>query len=725
MKKNLNHKRPFYPKKDINSNYLSEENSLKYPLLANLFSIEQLEKHGEALARVHELDLRPGKDKLLVRLTENENILTETYELLSQGEEAKLSLTPAGVWFLDNFYLIKEQIQIARKHLPKKYSQELPRLRSGPLAGLPRVYDIVNELIAHVDGRVDEGNLSSIVASYQEVNPLKLGELWAVPIMLRLAMIDNLRHIAIRINAGRRDRSLADYWADRMLESAKNNPKNIIIDMADMSRSNLSMTSAFVAELVRRLQLQNPALALPMTWIEQRLAEQSQTIELQVQTDSQHQSTNQISTSNSITSLRLLTSINWKNFVENMSRVEHILRKDPAGVYQKMNFETRDRYRHVIEKIARLSHRSEESIADQAVKLAEENTGNKNRLSHVGCYLIDRESSLLEKSVRMKSPLRDILNKIGSKIALILYLGSISILTSAFTFFVLFFVHSMSIKHLIPLAILFFLGFTQMAITLVNWLSTILVHPQILPRMDFSKGIPQESSTLITVPAMLSNEHIIEELINKMEVFFLSNKSRNLYFSLLTDFEDSQNEFTGEDDRLLSFAVEGIKNLNQKYGNSGYHPFLFFHRPRQWNPEEKLWMGYERKRGKLEALNDALRSGDKSNLLIAGDSLILPQIKYVITLDADTLLPNGAARELIETMSHPLNAPFYDKVKQRVTSGFAILQPRVVSNVLAAGDDMVFKNFRRGYGYRPVYKGSIGCIPGFIRGRLVHRQGHI
>lgn len=664
--------------------FYSGQNVPEYPLLTNLFSIEQLENYGKALACMVKLDLQPGKDKLLARLADNEKVLTETYDLLTAGEEAKLSLTPAGVWFLDNFYLIKEQIQIARKHLPKSYSQELPRIHSGPFAGLPRVYHIVKELISHVDGLVDEGNLSSIVRSYQTVAPLKLGELWAIPIMLRLAMIDNIRHIALRINASRRDRNLANFWADRMLETAQKDPKNIILDMADMSRSKLSMTSSFVAEIVRRLQHQNPALILPLTWIEQRLTEQGQTIEHQVQLDNQHQAVNQVSISNSITSLRFLTMVNWKNFVENMSLVEQVLRKDPAGIYHKMNFTTRDNYRHVIEKLARQSRVSEENVALQAIKLAVETATRVNKTVHVGSYLIGKDCVLLERAVRMRLKLKDRINRIGKKAPLFFYLGSIFSITAGLSALVLFVIQPAGDLNRLLLGFLLLLSFSQLSIALVNWASTILVPPKLLPRMDFSGGVPREYCTLITVPTMLSSLHSIGDLLNKMEVCYLSNKADNVYFSLLTDFKDSVHENMPEDEELLETARKGIQELNGKYSHHGFQPFLFFHRPRQWNPEEKLWMGYERKRGKLDALNKALRTGTVPELLVEGDPLVLPQIKYVLTLDTDTQLPHDAARQLIETMAHPLNIPVYDVKKQRVVAGYTILQPRVVSSLSTA-----------------------------------------
>ncbi len=627
------------------------------------------------------MDHRTGRDKLLARLTENEKILTETYELLNTGEQAKESMSPAEIWLLDNFYLIEEQVLITRNHLPKSYSRELPRLRSGPSAGLPRVYDIVRELISHVEGRVDEGNLSSIVASYQKVISLKLGELWAIPIMLRLALIENLRRVATRITASRRDSNLAGFWADRMLETAYKDPKNIILDMADMVRAKLPMSSTFVAELVRKLQSKNPAMILPLTWIEQRLSEQGQTIERQVHLENRHQAINQISISNSIGSLRLLTAINWKNFVEAMSRVEHILGSDPAGVYNKMDFTTRDNYRHIIEKIARKSRLSEEEAAARAIDLAVQSMEKQDKTAHVGFYLAGNKRSLLEKSVKMRRTVRDILTKIFKKTPLLYYLGSIFIITCSLTYTILWMIHPAGTGNLILTALLLLLVISQMVIALVNWASTLFTQPSLLPRMDFSSGIPKEFCTLITVPAMLSNEHEINDLINKMEVCFLSNRADNLYLSLLTDFKDASASFMPEDKHLLEIVKTGIKNLNDKYGHNSNKPFLLFHRNRQWNPEEKVWMGYERKRGKLEALNKVLRSHERPELLVEGDPSMLAKVKYVITLDADTELPRDSARHLIETMAHPLNAPIYDPVKQRVTAGYTILQPRVVSSL--------------------------------------------
>ena len=336
-----------------------------------------MKQHGKRLAASHAVARGHVPDQLLARLADNERILKETCDLLTTATQANRRTAPAGEWLLDNFYLIEQQIRTARRHLPRGYSRTLPRLRGGPSAGLPRVYDLALETIAHGDARVDPESLSGFVAAYQTITHLNLGELWAIPIMLRLALIENLRRVAAVIAADRLDRNLADKWADEMTEVAEKDPKNLILVIADMARSNPPMVSSFIAELVRRLQGQGPALALPLTWIEQRLAESGSTIEQLVQSESQRQATDQVSISNSIASLRFLDATDWREFVEAMSVVEHTLREDPQDVYGKMSFATRDSYRHVIEKIARNSSSSEGEVAGKALQLAHESWQKK------------------------------------------------------------------------------------------------------------------------------------------------------------------------------------------------------------------------------------------------------------------------------------------------------------------------------------------------------------
>src|SRR6478672_7797034 len=298
------------------------------PLRAPLLTAEQMERQGRVLARAHVVSMEPAPDRLLERLVDNQRVLDRACSLLEDAVQAQRHLTPAGEWLLDNVYLIEEQIHLARRHFPKGYSRELPRLTSGPSAGFPRVYDIALSAISHGDGRVDADSLRRFVTAYQSITTLKLGELWAIPIMLRLALIENLRRVAVRISAGIAERDLANTWADRMMETAERDPKSLILVIADMARSSPPMVSAFVAELARRLQGQSAALALALTWIEQRLGETHLTIEQLVQTANQQQASDQVSISNSISSLRFLSAIDWRDFVEAISVAEGILRRD-------------------------------------------------------------------------------------------------------------------------------------------------------------------------------------------------------------------------------------------------------------------------------------------------------------------------------------------------------------------------------------------------------------
>ncbi|MCE5265265.1 MAG: cyclic beta 1-2 glucan synthetase [Deltaproteobacteria bacterium] len=657
------------------------------PLRAELFSADQMEQHGKNLAVSHQLSPGRAPDLLLARLAENEELLLGVRSLLTEATQANRRITPAGEWLLDNFYLIEEQIRTARRHLPKGYSRELPRLQNGPSAGLPRVYDIALETISHGDGRADPESLSRFVAAYQTVIALKLGELWAIPIMLRLALIENLRRIAARIATDRIDRNLADHWADRMTESAAKDPKNLILVIADMARSNPPLVSAFVAELTRRLQGQGPALALPLTWIEQRLSEYNQTIKQLVDSENQQQAADQVSMSNSIGSLRFLGAMDWREFVETMSAVEKILLEDPADVYGRMDFSTRDRYRHVVEKIAKFSPLSEGEVARLAIGLALKGAAEKDgadRTAHVGFYLIDRGSSELNRLAQVRWPPSEAIRKWGRRFPLPLYGGSICLLTLFLTGILTVKAHAGGLRDgtLALIALLLLLGTSQLAIALVNWLSTLLVMPHPLPRLDFSQGIPTRFRTLVVVPTMLTGAGNIAALIEALEVRFLANRDDQLHFALLTDFRDAPAESMPEDEALLRLAQRGIEGLNAKYDSPKGDRFFLFHRPRRWNPRDRIWMGYERKRGKLADLNALLRGepeGDSGARFtrVAGDTAVLSNVKYVITLDTDTQLPRDAASEFVGTMAHPLNRARYDRDRGRVCEGYGILQPRV------------------------------------------------
>ena len=644
------------------------------PLRSELFSLDLLERHAKTLAGWHEIDARPGRDLLLPRLSENEEVLLKVYHLVTEASEKNLRTAPAAAWLLDNFYRIEEQVRISRKHLPKSYSRELPHLVRGPLAGFPRVYDITRELIIHSDGRVDAENLNRFVAAYQQVKTLKLGELWAIPIMLRLGLIENIRRISMGIAISRIDREMADYWADRLIETAESDPRSMIMVLARLAESDPPISSAFVSELARRLQGQSPALALPIQWIEQRLSEKGLTMDQTVQSEIQKEAEDRVSIGNCMESFRFLEAMDWRRFVETMSAVEKVLSSDPASIYTRMDFSTRDRYRHVVEKTARRSQLSEEEVAAVAVRLADQ-ASEGERFRHVGYYLVDKGQSAFESQAGME-PTPAMRLGLRQSDLLIYYLGSIALITVLVSGALLAAAYSLGLQGWIalPAGLLLVVCVSCLAIALVNCLATLVIKPQSLPRMDLSEGIPDDLATLVAIPTLLRSTESVEGLINDIEVQYLANQSENLYFCLLTDLPDGPQEAMPGDERMVLLAQEGISALNKKYQGK----FFLFHRSRSWNPQDLVWMGYERKRGILEDLNYALKVGPEERFsLIVGDRSILPGIKYVITLDADTRMPRGSARLLIGTMSHLLNHPVYYDKRQCVIDGYSILHPRL------------------------------------------------
>ncbi|HTB05366.1 MAG TPA: glucoamylase family protein, partial [Bacteroidia bacterium] len=690
--------RSFFQPTTHTRGYMNEE-----PLRAELFSYEQMGRFGKTLAETHKLSTKSRKDHLLKRLADNEIILHEVRKLLTDTIKRKYQITPAGEWLIDNFYLVEEHIRNAKVHFPKKYSEDLPQILNSTSTGLTRIYDIGLQIISHSDGRIDIETLSSFVKAYQSVETLKLGELWAIPIMLRLGLIENLRRVSSRIAIDRIDSNLADYWAKQMIETVERDPKSLVLVIADMARSNPPMVSAFVSELTRQLRGKGPDLALALNWIEQQLSESGTTSAELVNLEIQKQAADQVSMSNSIGSLRLLGSTDWRNFVEDHSLVEQILRKDYKGIYGLMDFSTRDRYRHVVEGIAKKSKLEEYEVASIALELAQENKQaefNDERTQHVGYYLIDKGVMDTRRRGNLKEPGSLKMRKAIKKNAFLLYFLSIAFITVAVSGFLLYHVSNHTDRQwiLISIGILLVLCASQLAISVVNFFSTLIVKPDLLPRMDFSKNISDEYKTLVVVPVMLNNPEGIEKLVESIEVHYLANRKANLYFGLLTDFVDAIQEEMPEDKSLVDLAQLRIEELNRKYNRNENDLFYLFHRPRHWNPREKVWMGYERKRGKLSELNSLLRGDAKDRFsLIIGDQSVFPGIKYVITLDADTLLPLGSAWKLIGTMAHPLNHAWYNEKKKRVTKGYGILQPRVTVSL----PDIQSTTYARMHGNEP------------------------
>jgi len=690
------------------------------PLRAELLSADQMEQHGRSLAAAHLWELTSAPDRLLPRLADNRRTLAAVCNLLCEEQAPRRRSTPAGEWLVDNQYLLQEETRSAARLLPTGYSRELPRLRSGPGAGLPRVYDLAVQSVSHGDGRLELASLTGFVAAYQSVQPLLLGELWAFPIMLRLALIENLRRVAVQVAASRSDRNLAAQWSDRMFEVAEREPKGLILVVADMARSEPPMTAPFVAELVRRLHGHTAALALPLSWLEQRLAEDQQGAEQLVQREAQHQAAEQVSVSNSIGSLRLLAATDWREFVETLSTVERTLRGDPAGVYARMDFATRDAYRHAVERIARHSATSEDGVAEAALALAVEaarDGGRDERQTHVGTYLIGRGRALVESRVRMRLDATTRLRRGFARHPVAWYAGSIVIATGLLAMLPLWwgaphgFLSWSAARGsgwmLLVLALALVIAASQLAVGLVNWLATLLVQPRVLPRMDFSTGIPPSSRTLVVVPTLLASAEGIAALVEALEVRFLGNRDPQLRFALLTDFQDACSEHVEGDEGLLRAAREGIEALNARYldpeGPASGSRFFLLHRDASGirarapgsatSASAASWRTSTRC---CATVTRPLRRGGRRPVAAVGRALRHhPGHRHPV-----------AARRRLETassMAHPLNRPRFGgpAAAPRVVEGYGILQPRVGVSLVAAN--------RSWYGR--LYGGDAGVDP--------------
>lgn len=675
------------------------------PLRSELLSIEQLKRHAAALAAKQRVDPRPGPDLLLARLAENAQILEDAYDLVTTAASLGQPIAPAESWLLDNFYLIEQQIGLARRHLPRGYGRQLPRLTNGPAEGFPRIYELALDLISHMDGRVDNDNATQFLAEFQTVQQLQLGELWAFPIMLQLALVENLRRVGLRIAQRRQERDAASAWADRMLAAATSEPQKLIQLLAQFAQADVPLTASFVEEFYARLQAQGPAMAFVQAWVEHKLREQGVTAAALSEAASRTAAANQLSIANSIGSLRFIGTADWTQYVESLSAVEQTLRTDPRDAYAHQDIPTRDRYRHAVEDVARRSPCSELEVAQHAVALsraAAEEHGALHRSAHVGYFLIDRGRRTLERAVGFRESPGSIVRRALRRARFALYVGPIALVSLGLT---AAFVWRYSAGHpyaiwllLVPLLI----AASSLSVSLVNSLVTQCCPPRRLPRLDFSKGIPDGHRTMVIVPTLLASTADVDSLLEAMEIRYLGNRDTNLYFALLTDLPDAREETLLGDPHLIAYARAGVEELNAEYCDDRRSVFYLFHRPRKWNPFEGVWMGYERKRGKLEQFNAHLRGAAKDAFSeIVGDTSILPSIQYVITLDTDTQLPRDAARMLVGNLAHPLNRPVYDAKLGRIVEGYAILQPRASISMTSAGHSRFARLFAGESGIDP------------------------
>ncbi len=667
-----------------------------------LLSQEALENHAMEIARNHTLARNKRSAQWLVqRLNENYKYITEVYKKLNIYVDENKSTVPAAEWLLDNYYIIEQQVKEVRQNISKKSYSQLPTLTEGELKGYPRVYAIALELVAHTDGNFDDKTLVRFIEAYQKQKILSIGEVWALSVMLRMALVENIRRICQKIDKSQKELSKAHELVDFILERM-DKPADVLVAMVQEKMKGLEKMHASYAEYILQQLKKEGTDAIPLIqYFDEQLVGQDTTAENIVQYEHQEQAVLQLSMGNSITSFRLLSSLDWAEIFEMISQVEAILRKDPANIYLKMDFESRDDYRNQIVKLARKMKTSEIKVASKSIECATDYAKEHQqkdlecmKRAHVGYYLIDQGKIILKKRIDViengwQCMIRPIKMYPGS-----FYLGSIVTITTLLTIVWIYYAALISgVGVAILTGIIVFIPASDIAISIINWLVTHMVTTQLLPKLALEEGINDKYKTMVVVPTLLPNVGRVKELLGQLEVYYLGNREQNLYFGLVGDFKDGLEEHTLEDDDIINAAMQGVKALNQKYAKEET-VFYFFHRHRQYNEKQGKWMGWERKRGALVEFNDLMKgSHNTSYSMISTDSVSLPQIKYIITLDADTQLLSGVAKKLIGTMAHPLNTPIVDEKTSKVVEGYGLLQPRIGVDIESASKTLFSRIF--------------------------------
>lgn len=663
------------------------------PIRAELFSTERLEQHARSLAEAQRVGQQQARKAVLPRkLRRNAEQLTANYRALARAANAGEPITSAGEWFLDNFYIVEEQAREVVKDLSPSFYRELPKLVDGPLAGYPRVYGIAWAIIAHTDSAFDRERLERFVSAYQAVSPLKIGELWAISITLRLTLVENLARLTAAVVARASDAERAETIANEITAAlARAEPEQTALE----ELKNVLITPAFLARFEQRLRDQGASTDYILREVERSLQMLGTTSDAVIQGEYQAQSADDISVRNTITAMRLVSNIDWSDFFEDVSIVDKVLAT--TANFALMDFATRDRYRRAIEQLSRRAEPGEIEVAQRSVREAQaaEYLGKDSREADVGYYLIGRGRREFEKRIRYAPPLSQRLTRAAAATGLTGYLTSIAVIILAGMVLVLELEARAGIwRTLLPaLAVLAFVPISDIAIAVVNRIATRRLGPEVLPAMALKDGVPDDRKAVLVVPVLLSCVNEVVEQVKRLEVHYLSNSDAGLRFILLCDWSDSDTETLPDDQILLQAARSGIADLNARYAKSGDPLFVLLHRHRRWNAVQAKWMGWERKRGKLHEFNRLLRGATNTSFLdIDGSIGKLPKnIRYVITLDADTRLPRGAARRLIGKMAHPLNAPQVDAISGRVTVGHGILQPRVTPSLPIGTESSLFQ----------------------------------
>ena len=692
---------------------LNVPSQMEEPIAAEIFSVERLEQHAESLAKAQEVSAGQSSGiSLRGRLRSNATGLRSAFHTLIEGIHQGHAMTPAAGWLVDNYHIVDEHIRAVRRDLPAGYYKQLPKLSNGPLRGYPRVYGLAWAIVAHSDNCFDLDTLVRFCRAYQRVQPLTIGELWAIAITLRVLLIENLSRLATGIVSRLQQREWADSLADEWLadEQAHAAP-----DTAPLRAfEGRTLPNALGVQLFQRLRDRDPETVPALKWLHRTFAAQNTTADEVVHAEHLRQGAVNVSVRNIITSLRLISSVDWAKFFESVSLVDELLRERSS--YRAFDFSTRDLYRHAIEDLSRRSRHTEIEVVHLALGKAQGAADlfgadpaepQARHALEPGYYLVSDGRAELERELAYRIPWGQRLARWTRAGGIGGYAGGIAALSAAMTAALILAagapgLNAVSAVVLVSLALL---AASDIGITVVNLWVNHFCSPKVLPGLELVDGVPTELRTIVAVPMLLTSKEDIHEHVRGLEVHYLGAQDGDIRFALLTDWVDSATETAPEDEELLELAAAGIARLNRLHGGVyGDDRFLLLHRKRLYDRTQGLWMGWERKRGKLHEFNRLLQgSADTSFISVGGRPPQRPAgVRYVISLDADTRLPRGAALALIGKMAHPLNRPVIDAGRRLVTAGYGILQPRVTPSLPIGHDGSIFQS---------VFSGSSGIDP--------------
>ena len=667
------------------------------PIREELFSVERLEAHAKSLAVAQTVASRPTRGlPLAARLADNGAVLLSAYRSIVKAIDDGRQITPAGEWLIDNFHLVERQIRQISTDLPPGYYRQLPKLVTGPFAGYPRVFGMAWAFVAHTDSCFNSDILVSYVNAYQDVQPLTIGELWAVSITLQIVLIENLRRLAQQLTSSRAARHEADRLADRLLgvSGRASEPASVVF----AGRGAQPLSEAFAVELVHRLRDQDPRFTPALAWLDERLAKQGLTADSAVREVHRGQGAANVTVRNIVTSLRVIAEVDWQVLFERYCLVDDVLASGCA--FHDMDFATRNLYRSAVEDLARRSDHDELDIARLAVAAAHApdpscEPPEQLRRSDPGYHLLAGGRRDFEGSIGICG-FRGWPARVAARLNFDAYITAIVVASAIVLAAPLIALARMGLgpAQLTILAVLGAMCAIDAGVALVNRGVTLFVRPVPLPGLELRSGVPESLRTLVAVPTLLTTPEEIAELVERLEIHHLASPEGDLHFALLSDWIDADVDRTEGDAELVAVARDGIERLNRRYGPAPAGPrFLLLHRRRVWNDSESRWIGWERKRGKLHELNRLLRGATDTTFMDIGGAAPSPpkSIRYVVTLDSDTKLPRDTVRRLIGKMAHPLNRPRYDAERGAIVEGYAVLQPRVTPSLPNGGEGSLFQ----------------------------------